>query len=167
MNTLRVYGTADDSIVDGPGIRLAIFTQGCGHACPGCHNPEALPFEGGVEFAVDELKRCIEANPLLGGITLTGGEPFEQPEPLLELVNWAKERGLSVWAFSGYTFEELMGGVPSVQARELLLALEVLVDGRYIEALASHELAWRGSSNQRIIDVPASIAANKVIELLQ
>ncbi|MCL2807253.1 MAG: anaerobic ribonucleoside-triphosphate reductase activating protein [Coriobacteriia bacterium] len=156
MKALMIHGTADDSIVDGPGIRFAIFTQGCSHACPGCHNPEALPFEGGMEVTVDELKRRIEDNPLLEGITLTGGEPFEQPEPLLELARWAKKRGLSVWAFSGYTYEELMGGVPSALAKELLEAVDVLVDGRYVQALASHELTWRGSSNQRIIEISAN-----------
>jgi len=165
MTTLRIFGTVDDSIVDGPGIRFSIFTQGCWHECPGCHNPEAQPFEGGFEVTVAELKVQIEANPLLAGITLTGGEPFEQPEPLLELTHWAKERGLNVWAYSGYLFEELYAGIPSAKARELLTETDVLVDGLFLEAQASRDLKWRGSSNQRIIDVPTSLAAGKVIEL--
>ena len=167
MTTLCIFGTVDDSIVDGPGIRFSVFTQGCKHSCPGCHNPKAQPFDGGQEIDLDELKAKIAANPLLAGITLTGGEPFEQPQPLLELTHWAKQRGLGVWAYSGYLFERLMLGIPSISARELAMAVDVLVDGPYIQAQASHELKWRGSANQRVIDVPASLAAGKVVELHQ
>jgi anaerobic ribonucleoside-triphosphate reductase activating protein len=163
--TLRLYGTADDSIVDGPGIRLAIFTQGCGHGCPGCHNPDAQPFQGGREVPIDELMRKIEANPLLAGLTLTGGEPFDQPGPLLELSLWAKDRGLNIWAYSGYTYEELMSGKPSAEAKELLEAVDILVDGPFLQPQASFGLKWRGSANQRIINLPASLAANEVVEL--
>jgi len=165
MTKLRIFGVADDSIVDGPGIRFSVFTQGCSRACVGCHNPEAQPFEGGREATVDELVRSIEANPLLAGITLTGGEPFEQPEPLLELTRWVKNRGLSVWAYSGYTYEELIAGIPSEEARELLVEVDILVDGHFVEAQASYDLKWRGSANQRLIHVPASLKANKVVEL--
>ncbi|MDR1358926.1 MAG: anaerobic ribonucleoside-triphosphate reductase activating protein [Coriobacteriales bacterium] len=165
MTTLRIFGTADDSIVDGPGLRFAVFTQGCVHGCEGCHNPEAQDFAGGREITLDELERQIEANPLLTGITLTGGEPFEQAAPLLELAHWAQERGLTVWAYSGYTFEELLACTPSAEARELLAAADVLVDGPYVAAQASHALTWRGSANQRIIDVPASLASGAVVEL--
>jgi len=107
----------------------------------------------------------IEANPLLAGITLSGGEPFLQAEPFLELARRAKARGLSVWAYSGYVWEELMSGVPSEAARELLREVDVLVDGLYVEAEASYQLKWRGSANQRIIDVPASLAAHTLTEL--
>jgi len=165
LSTIRIFGTADDSIVDGPGIRLAVFAQGCSFACPGCHNPLAQPFEGGREVTVAALVQLIEDNPLLAGITLTGGEPFQQPEPFLELARYARDKGLSVWAYSGYVWEELLAGTPGEAARELLLEVDVLVDGRFEEARASYELKWRGSANQRIIDVPASLAANKVIEL--
>lgn len=165
MTSLKIFGTADDSIVDGPGIRFAVFAQGCAHACPGCHNPEAQSFTGGKEVTLDELKQKIEANPLLSGITLTGGEPFEQPAPLTELALWATERGLNVWAYSGYLFEQLVQGTPSAEARELLGAVDVLVDGPFLQSEASHELKWRGSANQRIVDVPASLAADMVCEL--
>lgn len=164
MTSLRIFGTADDSIVDGPGIRFAIFAQGCKHACPGCHNVESQDFKGGKLISIDELKMKIEANPLLAGITLTGGEPFEQPEPFLILSRWAKERGLNVWAYSGYTWDELISGIPSAAAGTLLKEVDVLVDGPFVQALASYELKWRGSSNQRIIDVPASLAAGAVVE---
>jgi len=133
--------------------------------CTGCHNPDALPFEGGQEVLVEELMAQIDANPLLAGITLTGGEPFEQPKPFLELAEWARGRGLNIWAYSGYMFDELIKASPSEEAKELLLAVDVLVDGRFIEDQAIYDLKWRGSANQRIIDVPASLAANEVIEL--
>jgi len=165
MTTLRIFGTADDSIVDGPGIRFSVFTQGCKHDCPGCHNPESHSFEGGREVQLDELKQKIEENPLLAGITLTGGEPFEQPVPLLELTRWAKARGLNVWAYSGYLYEVLLAGTPSAEARELLVAVDVLVDGPFVQSQASYEIKWRGSANQRIIDVPASLAAGEVVEV--
>jgi anaerobic ribonucleoside-triphosphate reductase activating protein len=163
-STLRIFGTADDSIVDGPGIRFAIFTQGCKHCCRGCHNPEAQPFDGGNNVTVEELWQKIEGNPLVSGITLTGGEPCEQPTPLIELACRAHEKGLNVWAYSGYTYAQLMAGTPSDDARELARVCDVLVDGLFIESQQSHELKWRGSSNQRIIDVPASFEAGEAVE---
>ncbi|MCL2529651.1 MAG: anaerobic ribonucleoside-triphosphate reductase activating protein [Coriobacteriia bacterium] len=165
LSTIRIFGTADDSIVDGPGIRFSVFAQGCPFSCPGCHNPLAQPPLGGKLVTVDALMQKIEANPLLAGITLSGGEPFLQAEPFLELARRAKARGLSVWAYSGYVWEELMSGVPSEAARELLREVDVLVDGLYVEAEASYQLKWRGSANQRIIDVPASLAAHTLTEL--
>lgn len=165
MTTLRIFGTADDSIVDGPGIRFSLFAQGCRHGCPGCHNPEAQPFEGGRIVALEDIKNSIQANPLLAGITLTGGEPFEQAGALAELARWARARGLTVWAYSGYVYEQLIDGIPSAEAQELLAVLDVLVDGRYVASQASYELKWRGSANQRMIDVPASLAAGEVVEM--
>jgi len=163
-NRIRIFGTADDSIVDGPGIRFAVFTQGCKHHCLGCHNPEAQPFTGGREVTVDELWEKVEGNPLVSGITLTGGEPFEQPGPLIELVGRAHGKGLSVWAYSGYRYEELLDGVPCDDARELALACDVLVDGLFVREQQSYTLKWCGSANQRVIDVPASLEAKEVVE---
>jgi anaerobic ribonucleoside-triphosphate reductase activating protein len=165
--TVNLYGIADDSIVDGPGIRLAIFTQGCGHQCPGCHNPAAQPFEGGTLTTIEEIEEKIVGNPLLAGITLTGGEPFDQAAPLVELAYYARICDLNVWAYSGYLFEDLAAGTPSPAATLLLEQLDVLVDGPFVERLKSLDLHWRGSSNQRIIDVPASLAAGQVVELSQ
>jgi anaerobic ribonucleoside-triphosphate reductase activating protein len=200
--TLRLFGTADDSIVDGPGIRLAVFVQGCAHRCPGCHNPKAQPCEGGRAATVEELVEKVRANPLLAGVTLTGGEPFDQAEPLLAFVCAVRSlarpgghpgeaaderalarpgghpgeggltrpdgRALTVWAYSGYTFEELEageacgGGAAGEAARGLLHSCDVLVDGPYIEAQRSLDLRWKGSANQRVIDIPASLAAGKL-----
>jgi anaerobic ribonucleoside-triphosphate reductase activating protein len=135
-----------DSAVDGPGVRFSLFTQGCPHRCPGCHNPETHSFSGGSEVDEDEVWAEIERNPLLQGVTLTGGEPFAQDAALAPLAKRARERGLSVWAFTGYTFDELL-------ASPLLPHCDVLVDGRYERGRNSPELPWRGSSNQRVINV--------------
>lgn len=164
MATIQLFGAVDDSIVDGPGIRFAIFTQGCPHACPGCHNPESWSLEGGTPTTTDELWQKILANRLLSGITLTGGEPFEQAEALIELARKTREKGLSVWVYSGYLYEQLLVGVPNEAAPLLLEQLDVLVDGLFDEKLKTLDLLWRGSSNQRIIDVPASLAAGMVVE---
>ena len=163
--TIRLYGTADDSIVDGPGIRFAIFTQGCTHRCAGCHNPDAHDFTGGTLSTVGELWEHIRANRLLRGITLTGGEPFEQAEALIALARKTREKGLTVWAYSGYLYEELLAGVPGPAAPLLLEQVDVLVDGPFVEALKSLDLRWRGSSNQRIIDVVESRRTGQVVEL--
>lgn len=162
--TIRLFGTVDDSIVDGPGIRFGVFTQGCKLDCPGCHNPKAQPYDGGVVWTVDALWERIEANPLLAGITLSGGEPFDQAEPLLELARRAHEKGLTVWAFSGYSYEDLCAGIPSKAATLLLEQVDVLVDGPFIESLKSLDLRWRGSSNQRVIDVSLSQRTGQVVE---
>ncbi|MDR3037093.1 MAG: anaerobic ribonucleoside-triphosphate reductase activating protein [Coriobacteriales bacterium] len=164
---IQLYGTADDSIVDGPGIRFAVFTQGCKHSCPGCHNPTAQPFGGGTPVTTDALWAKVENNPLLAGITLTGGEPFEQAEALIDLARRARAKGLTVWAFTGYLYEELTAGVPTVAASRLLEQVDVLVDGPYQEELRSLDLLWRGSSNQRLIDVPASLVVGQAVEFVQ
>ncbi|MCL1846735.1 MAG: anaerobic ribonucleoside-triphosphate reductase activating protein [Coriobacteriia bacterium] len=153
-------------MVDGPGIRFSIFTQGCNHGCHGCHNPGAKPFEGGTTQTIDELWERIEANPLLSGITLSGGEPFEQADALVVLARRAHEKGLNVWAYSGYLYEELCAGVPSAAATLLLEEVDVLVDGPYRDDLKSLDLRWSGSSNQRVIDVAKSKAAAQVVEFI-
>lgn len=154
---LRVAGIVTDSIVDGPGLRLAVFVQGCPHACPGCHNPSSHDPEGGEWASVADIAGRMQKNPLLAGITLTGGEPMEQAAACLSLVH-ALPAGTSVWLYSGWTWEEIwQSGDPARTA--LVQACEVLVDGRYDERLRSLELRFRGSSNQRLIDVPRTIKA--------
>ena len=111
---MRIAGIVNDSIVDGPGLRLAIFAQGCPHHCPGCHNPESHDFAGGSDMDTEKIIARMDANPLLDGITLTGGEPFEQPEACRILADAAHARGLNVWAYSGYTFEQLCAVPKSV-----------------------------------------------------
>lgn len=165
VTELRIAGTVDDSIVDGPGIRFTIFTQGCSHRCKGCHNPQTHDPMQGTAVTVDELWRKIKQNRLLSGVTFSGGEPFDQPRPLVELALLCREDGLNIWAYSGYSYEDLLNDTSLVGAADLLRLCDVLVDGLYMEALGSFELKWRGSSNQRIIDVPASLDAGSVVEL--
>ncbi len=161
---MRIAGIMDDSIVDGPGLRLTVFTQGCVHNCPGCHNPESHDPNGGEEKAVAEMIEMIDDNPLLDGITLSGGDPFCQSGPCAEIARAARERGLSVWTYSGWTFEALLEkSKEEPDVLSLLQATDVLVDGPFILAQRSLEVKWRGSKNQRLIDVPASLAAGTAV----
>lgn len=158
---IRIAGTVDDSIVDGPGYRYAIFTQGCPHHCPGCHNPESHDFAGGRVVDTQVILRQIRENPILDGITLTGGEPFCQPEACCELAKAAHELGLNVWAYSGYTYEMLQTeGDPA--RLKLLEQVDVLVDGPFVLAQRSLELKFCGSRNQRLIDLKKTRASGQV-----
>ncbi len=147
---IRIAGTVDDSIVDGPGLRFAIFTQGCPHSCPGCHNPDTHSFDGGKTVDTQEIINQFSQNPLLDGITLSGGEPFCQPEACLELARAAHEKGLTVWCYTGYVLEQLLQAHDPARMA-LLEEIDVLVDGPFIQAEKSLELKWRGSKNQRIM----------------
>lgn len=149
---LRLAGIVRDSVVDGPGVRLVVFAQGCPRRCPGCHNPETWDFSGGRVTASSEVIGIIRglAKKRLTGITLSGGEPFCQAAPLAKVARAAKDMGLDVWAYTGYTYEELAAADdPAVQ--ELLRAVDVLVDGPYVEAQKSLDLPFRGSKNQRVL----------------
>lgn len=159
---IRIAGITQDSIVDGKGLRFVVFTQGCPHHCPGCHNPETHPLWGGKLIEVQEVIEQMNANPLSDGLTLSGGEPFFQPYACAEIAKAAKDRGLSVWCYTGYRLDELntIHG-----ADELLKYVDVLVDGRFIQSLRSLDLDFRGSSNQRVIDMNAYRQTGK-IELL-
>ncbi|MBQ8078648.1 MAG: anaerobic ribonucleoside-triphosphate reductase activating protein [Oscillospiraceae bacterium] len=161
---LRINATVDDSIVDGPGIRYSIFVQGCPHHCPGCHNPQTHPFEGGSLVETDKLLADIKLNPLLDGVTFSGGEPFCQAAALAELGREIRKLGLNIMTYSGFTFEQLYERRDQDGIGDLLAVTDVLVDGRFMEDLRSLELRFRGSSNQRIIDVPASLAAGHAVE---
>lgn len=158
----RISGLVNDSIVDGPGLRYAVFTQGCPHNCDGCHNPQTHDPLGGQKCTAEEVVSNIRENPLLDGLTLTGGEPFIQAKELLPLAKTVKEMGLNVMAYSGFTFDELM---EMEDARELLKYCDTLVDGRFVKDLRSIELRFKGSKNQRVIDVPASLEAGTVVEM--
>lgn len=159
----RSAGLVNDSIVDGPGLRLAVFAQGCPHHCPECHNPQSHDFSGGEWGDTDEILRIAADNCLLDGITLTGGEPFCQPEACAEIARGAHALGLNVWAYTGYLFENLLNGTDA--QRELLRNTDVLVDGPFKIELKSLDVRFRGSKNQRLIDVPKSLNAGRVIEL--
>lgn len=162
--TIRLYGLQTDSIVDGIGYRAAIFTQGCHHHCPGCHNPDSHDPAGGTEWTLEDVEKKFSGNPLLDGITLTGGEPFLQPGPCAELARRAHGKGLSVWVYSGFTYEELQRMAQrGEEAKALLEECDVLVDGPFVLAQRSLELNFCGSRNQRVIDMNRSRQEGKVI----
>jgi len=151
---LRLSGTVNDSIVDGPGIRYTIFVQGCPHHCPGCHNPETHDFEGGEPGNIQKLLEEIQENPLLSGVTFSGGEPFCQPEALCALAKELKAIGKHLMVYSGYTYEQLLKlGEKRPAVLELLGLCDVLVDGPYLEEERDLTLTFRGSANQRLIDL--------------
>mgnify|MGYP003301381219 CR=1 FL=1 len=157
---MRIAGLTQDSIVDGPGFRFTVFVQGCTHHCEGCHNPQTHDPMGGKEMTTEEIIREMRSNPLTDGLTLSGGEPFDQSEDCLTLARAAKESGLNVWSYSGYLYEQLLADEKKSQ---LLKELDVLVDGPFVLSQRSLALAWRGSRNQRVIDVPKSLAAGEVV----
>lgn len=159
---IRINGLVNDSIVDGAGLRLAVFVQGCSHRCPGCHNPGTHDPMGGRVMDTDEIVQMLKENPLLDGLTLSGGEPFEQPGPCLLLAEAAKGLGLSVWVYSGYTYEQLRGMTDPAVAG-LLAVCDVLVDGRFVLAQRSLDLDFRGSGNQRLVDLRKTRESGRVV----
>ena len=163
MSELRIAGTVGESITDGPGFRFTIFTQGCPHHCEGCHNPQTHDFGGGEVVSTDTLWDKISKNPLLSGVTLSGGEPFEQAGALIPLAEKIKAAGLELAAYSGWTVEELIsqGG----DMLELLKKCDVLVDGRFKLAEKSLMLRFRGSKNQRLLDVKKTLETGVATEV--
>ena len=160
---LELAGIVGDSIVDGPGIRTTVFSQGCPHHCPGCHNPETWEFGCGTPMEAQRILDIVRSNPLCKGVTFSGGEPFAQAEGFAELARLLKADGYEVASYSGYTFEQLLCGTPAQKA--LLQLIDVLIDGPFIQAQRSLEIAFRGSHNQRILDVPASLTSGHAVEI--
>ncbi len=156
----------NDSIVDGTGIRAVIWTQGCSHNCEGCHNPSTHSFKDGFLKDIDELNKEIDNLELIDGITLSGGDPFFQIKPSLQIAKHAQEKGLNVWAYSGFTFEQLQDmSKKNKDLEELLKNIDVLIDGKFELENKKLALNFRGSTNQRIIDVKKSLKQNKAIEI--
>lgn len=163
LNTeIRISGIVTDSIVDGPGLRIAVFAQGCVHNCKGCHNPQTHDLKGGKITTVKKILDIIDKTLLLDGLTLTGGEPFLQVEGLTILANEAKKRGLSVLTFTGYTWEEI---AYKDKFMPLINESDHIIDGRFEEKLRSLSLNFRGSTNQRIIDVKETLKIGEVVEI--
>jgi anaerobic ribonucleoside-triphosphate reductase activating protein len=161
---LRLAGIKRDCIVDGPGLRLSIYTQGCFHRCPGCHNPETQDPGGGSPVQVAALVDLIDSCSGLDGITISGGEPFEQPQPVSVLASAVIERGLNLVLYSGYNFEKLL--LMSQSNRHISNILNcgwLLIDGPFIMSERDLTIAFRGSRNQRIIDLPGSLQSNQVL----
>ena len=158
---LDLAGIAGDSIVDGPGIRTTVFGQGCPHHCPGCHNPETWEFGCGAQVPAEAVVEMVKANPLCRGVTFSGGEPFAQAGEFARLGRLLKAAGYEVASYSGYTFEQLLQG--SAEQKELLETIDVLIDGPFVQTEKSLELNFRGSRNQRILNVKASLAEGQAV----
>ncbi|MDR2267112.1 MAG: anaerobic ribonucleoside-triphosphate reductase activating protein [Christensenellaceae bacterium] len=159
-NTIRLAGIVNDSVTDGPGIRYALFVQGCPHTCTGCHNPNSLSFSGGYLRDVSSIFNEIKSNPLLTGVTFTGGEPFGQPAPLALLANKIKTIQLEIAIYTGYKYEELeaLGN----DAKALIALADIIVDGPFEIKRRSLDLRFKGSANQRVINVCQTILNNNV-----
>lgn len=156
--TIRLHGILKHSLVNGPGVRRVLFLQGCLHHCPGCQNPETHDINGGTLCRTDAILDDILTDRNLDGITLSGGDPLLQPEACTEIAKTCTQHGLSVWIYTGYQFEDIYAGKLGEAAQKVLCYTDVLVDGLFNEALKSEDCLWRGSTNQRLIDVPASLS---------
>lgn len=157
----RLAGIQKDTIVDGPGIRLSLYFQGCSHCCPGCHNPETHDPAGGSSFSTGELISLVDNCPGIDGVTLSGGEPFEQAAAAATMAAAIEERALNLVLYSGYYFEELLAkSIKDHHVKALLKSGWLLIDGPFIEEEKDLTLAFRGSRNQRLIDLPRSMAAS-------
>lgn len=156
---IRVLDIIEDTMVDGPGFRTSIYCAGCRHQCPGCHNPQSWAFDQGHEMSVNDIMKIIEADPY-ANVTFSGGDPMFQAAGFAELAQAIHERtNKDIWCYTGFTYESLI----TQEQRELLEQLDVLVDGPFIEKLRDPDLLFRGSSNQRLIDVQASLYTGEVV----
>lgn len=156
-NKVRLAGIAYESLVNGPGIRRVFFAQGCRHNCKGCFNPSTHCFKGGELRDISVLIHDIKNNPLIQGVTFSGGDPFEQAEAFGHMAYKIKELNLNIWCYTGYTFEYILNNVDNKYWQELLRNIDVLVDGKFEEDKKDQGLRFRGSKNQRIIDVKKSL----------
>lgn len=162
MKQIRLSGIAYESLVNGPGMRRVFFSQGCKHNCKGCFNKETHDFNGGEEKNMDELIEDTLKNPFIKGVTFSGGDPFERAKEFNYMAKKFKEAGLNIWSYTGYKFEEI---IKNEESLELLRNIDVLVDGKFEEDKKEDNLRFKGSSNQRIIDVNESLK-NNIVKLL-
>lgn len=165
MEVRLASGLQKDSIVDGSGIRTVIWFQGCLHHCYMCHNPETWDLNGGIVFDLDDIKEEIKNLKYQSGITLSGGDPFFQAESATEIAKYAHECNLNVWCYTGFTYEELIEA--DDDKKNLLKNVDVLVDGKFENEKKSLACKFRGSTNQRIIDVPKSIEQGDIVLLYE
>ena len=157
---IRLAGIVNDSIVDGTGIRLTVFVQGCTHNCKGCHNPQTHDLNGGYIADTDDILAKALENPLLEGLTFSGGEPFLQPLPLAELAEKAHKKGFNIFCYTGFLYEDIL---KDENKKKLLENVDYLIDGPFIEEQKSLLLNFRGSKNQRIINVKKSFEENRAV----
>lgn len=163
-NKIRLAGIAYESLVNGPGLRRVFFSQGCTHNCKGCFNPDTHDFSGGEERNTDELVEDVLDNPMLKGVTFSGGDPFERAEEFSYMAKKFKENGLSVWSYTGYTFEYIIDNLEKRPGwKELMDNIDVVVDGKFEIDKKQDGLKFRGSSNQRIIDVQKTLKSENIV----
>ncbi|MBO5388306.1 MAG: anaerobic ribonucleoside-triphosphate reductase activating protein [Lachnospiraceae bacterium] len=168
---LRVAGIEQESMIDGEGIRFVLFMQGCSHNCTGCHNPETHDFHAGTSMKMEDIIKLTESDPLIDGVTLSGGDPFFQAKKLIPLCKYWKSKGLNIWAYTGFIFDEFMKYKENKQSDdrltsdmiELLNYLDVVVDGPFIIDKRTLGKEYIGSSNQRLIDVQKTLKSNAII----
>jgi anaerobic ribonucleoside-triphosphate reductase activating protein len=155
-----------DSIVDGEGIRTVVWTQGCKHNCPGCHNPETHCFDKGTLVELEDLKEQILSVKNQDGVTLSGGDPMFQPEASAEIAKFCQENGLNVWCYTGFKVEELLKTAETnANLKTLLQNIDVLVDGKFKQEEKSLNLYFKGSKNQRVLDMKETLKQQKAVEI--
>ncbi|MBO4811154.1 MAG: anaerobic ribonucleoside-triphosphate reductase activating protein [Prevotella sp.] len=161
---LSILSIIEDTMVDGPGFRTSIYCAGCRHQCPGCHNPQSWDINEGHAMGTDDIMRIIEADPFARGVTFSGGDPMYQPEGFAELACAIRQRTpqKDIWCYTGFVYEQLLA---NPRQRALLEQIDVLVDGPFLRSQRDETLCFRGSRNQRIIDVQASLARGQVVTL--
>ena len=160
MATISILEIVEDTTVDGPGFRTSVYSSGCPHRCPGCHNPQSWDIDNGHPVEIEDILKVILDDPF-ADVTFTGGDPMFQPQGFTALAKAIKQHSnKNIWCYTGYRFEELL---QNPAQRTLLEQIDTLVDGRFIEALKDEELRFRGSSNQRIIDVQASLRKGDIV----
>lgn len=163
---IRLAAILKESLVNGPGLRRVLFSQGCPHNCKGCFSPHTHSYTDGVLIDMDDIIEDIRKNPLLKGVTFSGGEPFEQADKFAYIAKEVKKMGLNIWCYTGYTFEYILENQHKRKGwSELLKYIDVLVDGKFEEDKKEEGLKFRGSSNQRIIDIKESIESLEVVAL--
>lgn len=161
---IRLAGIAENSLVNGKGLRKVFFSQGCSHHCEGCFNQHTWEFTGGRMFDMDELVQKVKDEPFLDGVTFSGGDPFQQADKFAYLAKKLHEANINIWAYTGYTFEELMKlAQTNPHIKQMINNVDVIVDGRFMKDKMSENLKYCGSSNQRVIDVKSSLNENKII----
>ncbi|MDR0675313.1 MAG: anaerobic ribonucleoside-triphosphate reductase activating protein [Mycoplasmataceae bacterium] len=167
VTKIRLAGIAQQSTVNGQGLRKVFFSQGCSHHCKNCFNPETWSFAGGQEFNIGDLVEQVVKEKYLTGVTFSGGDPFQQAEAFAKLAILLKQQRINIWSYTGYTYEELLIlAKTNSYVKQMLDNIDVIIDGKYIEKLANDKLKYRGSSNQRIIDVAQSLKIKKIKLLL-
>ena len=161
---IRLAGIAQNSLVNGPGLRKVFFSQGCTHRCKNCFNPSTWSFEGGKLIEIDDLVAQVKDEYFLDGVTFSGGDPFEQADKFVILAKKLKENKINIWCYTGYTWSQLLERAKvDKNTKDLMTLCDVVVDGPFVEELHRDDLIFRGSSNQQIIDTKASLEQNKIV----